>query len=75
SSDPLDTTVFMEGPSPSISEETLHTFVAPFGAIHYVKVPPSKSCGFIQYIRKSDAERAIEAHGGFPIGGYKVRLS
>ncbi|KIM20034.1 hypothetical protein M408DRAFT_82634, partial [Serendipita vermifera MAFF 305830] len=74
-SDPLNTTVFVGGLSPLISEETLRTFFAPFGAIHYVKVPPGKSCGFVQYVRKSDAERAIEALGGFSIGGSKVRLS
>lgn len=74
-SDPLNTTVFVGGLSPLISEETLRTFFAPFGAIHYVKVPPGKSCGFVQYVRKSDAERAIEALSGFSIGGSKVRLS
>ncbi|KIM21689.1 hypothetical protein M408DRAFT_29333, partial [Serendipita vermifera MAFF 305830] len=74
-SDPLNTTVFVGGLSPLISEETLRTFFAPFGAVHYVKVPPGKSCGFVQYVRKSDAERAIEALGGFSIGGSKVRLS
>ncbi|KIM20039.1 hypothetical protein M408DRAFT_82636, partial [Serendipita vermifera MAFF 305830] len=73
--DPLNTTVFVGGLSPLISEETLRTFFAPFGAIHYVNVPPGKSCGFVQYVRKSDAERAIEALGGFSIGGSKVRLS
>ncbi|KIM21683.1 hypothetical protein M408DRAFT_301926 [Serendipita vermifera MAFF 305830] len=74
-SDPLNTTVFMRGLSPLISEETLRTFFAPFGAIHYVKLPPSKSCGFVQYVRQGDAEQAIEALGGSPIGGSKVRLS
>ncbi|PVF99527.1 hypothetical protein CPB86DRAFT_703059 [Serendipita vermifera] len=74
-SDPLNTTVFVGGLSPLISEETLRTFFAPFGAIHYVKVPPGKSCGFVQFVRKSDAERAIEALSGFSIGGSKVRLS
>ena len=36
SSDPYNTTVFVGGWSPLISEETLRTFFVPFGEIHYV---------------------------------------
>jgi hypothetical protein len=36
SSDPYNTTVFVGGLSPLISEETLRTFFVPFGEIHYV---------------------------------------
>ena len=36
STDPYNTTVFVGGLSPLISEETLRTFFAPFGDIHYV---------------------------------------
>ncbi|KAJ1309215.1 hypothetical protein OPQ81_004884 [Rhizoctonia solani] len=50
-------------------------FFAPFGDIHYVKIPPGKGCGFVQFVRKADAERAIERMQGFPIGGGKIRLS
>lgn len=75
SSDPYNTTVFVGGLSPLISEETLRTFFAPFGDIHYVKVPAGKNCGFVQFIRKPDAERAIEKMQGFPIGGSRIRLS
>lgn len=38
SSDPYNTTVFVGGLSPLISEETLRTFFAPFGEIHYVSL-------------------------------------
>ncbi|KAF9780336.1 hypothetical protein BJ322DRAFT_334085 [Thelephora terrestris] len=75
SSDPYNTTVFVGGLSPLISEETLRTFFVPFGEIHYVKVPAGKNCGFVQFIRKPDAERAIEKMQGFPIGGSRIRLS
>ncbi|KAI0329577.1 hypothetical protein GY45DRAFT_1324863 [Cubamyces sp. BRFM 1775] len=75
SSDPYNTTVFVGGLSPLISEETLRTFFAPFGEIHYVKVPVGKHCGFVQFVRKPDAERAIEKMQGFPIGGSRIRLS
>ncbi|OBZ70485.1 Protein NAM8 [Grifola frondosa] len=49
SSDPYNTTVFVGGLSPLISEDTLRTFFAPFGEIHYVKVPVGKHCGFVQF--------------------------
>ncbi|RDX53713.1 hypothetical protein OH76DRAFT_1143082 [Lentinus brumalis] len=75
SSDPYNTTVFVGGLSPLISEDTLRTFFAPFGEIHYVKVPVGKHCGFVQFVRKPDAERAIEKMQGFPIGGSRIRLS
>ncbi|KAF5371184.1 hypothetical protein D9758_004211 [Tetrapyrgos nigripes] len=75
STDPYNTTVFVGGLSPLISEETLRTFFAPFGDIHYVKVPVGKHCGFVQFVRKADAEMAIEKMQGFPIGGSRIRLS
>ncbi|KAG6836192.1 hypothetical protein H0H93_010498 [Arthromyces matolae] len=75
STDPYNTTVFVGGLSPLISEETLRTFFIPFGDIHYVKVPVGKHCGFVQFVRKADAERAIEKMQGFPIGGSRIRLS
>ncbi|PFH50163.1 hypothetical protein AMATHDRAFT_61653 [Amanita thiersii Skay4041] len=75
STDPYNTTVFVGGLSPLISEETLRTFFAPFGDIHYVKVPAGKHCGFVQFVRKADAERAIEKMQGFPVGGSRIRLS
>lgn len=37
STDPYNTTVFVGGLSPLISEETLRTFFTPFGDIHYVR--------------------------------------
>ncbi|KAG8690112.1 RRM protein [Ceratobasidium sp. 423] len=75
SADPYNTTVFVGGLSGLIAEETLRGFFAPFGEIHYVKIPPGKGCGFVQFVRKVDAERAIERMQGFPIGGGKIRLS
>ncbi|EEB96142.1 hypothetical protein MPER_04772, partial [Moniliophthora perniciosa FA553] len=75
STDPYNTTVFVGGLSPLINEDTLRTFFAPFGDIHYVKVPVGKNCGFVQFVRKADAERAIEKMQGFPIGGSRIRLS
>lgn len=73
--DPKNTTVFVGGLSSLISEDTLKTFFAPFGAIAYVKIPPGKGCGFVSFVLKADAEKAIERMQGFPVGGCRIRLS
>ncbi|KAK7005552.1 hypothetical protein R3P38DRAFT_2647853 [Favolaschia claudopus] len=75
STDPYNTTVFVGGLSLLVGEDTLRTFFAPFGEIHYVKVPVGKHCGFVQFVRKADAERAIGKMQGFPVGGSRIRLS
>ncbi|KAJ7874177.1 hypothetical protein B0H14DRAFT_3555565 [Mycena olivaceomarginata] len=72
SMDPYNTTVFVGGLSPLVGEETLWTFFVPFGEIHYVKVPVGKHCGFVQFVRRADAERAIEKMQGFPVGGSEL---
>ncbi|KAF5366688.1 hypothetical protein D9757_013574 [Collybiopsis confluens] len=41
----------------------------------HVKVPVGKHCGFVQFVCKADARRAIEKMQGFPIGGSRIRLS
>ncbi|KAJ7823145.1 hypothetical protein B0H14DRAFT_2258152, partial [Mycena olivaceomarginata] len=74
STDPYNTTVFVGGLSPLVGEETLRTFFVLFGEIHYVKLPVGKYCGFVQFARKADAERAIEKMQGFPVGGNTVRF-
>lgn len=38
-------------------------------------MPVGKHCGFVQFVRKADAEKAIEQMQGFPIGGSRIRLS
>ncbi|KAJ7058927.1 hypothetical protein C8F01DRAFT_284331 [Mycena amicta] len=75
STDPYNTTVFVGGLSPLVGEDTLRTLFVPFGEIHYVKVPAGKHCGFVQFVRKADAEQAIETMQGFAVGGSRIRLS
>ncbi|KAK6972039.1 hypothetical protein R3P38DRAFT_3136982, partial [Favolaschia claudopus] len=43
--------------------------------IHYVKVPVGKRCGFVQFVSKAAADRAITKMNGFPIAGRQIRLS
>lgn len=44
STDPYNTTVFVGGLSPLIGEETLRSFFAPFGEIHYVSFTRTNDC-------------------------------
>ncbi|KAI7892040.1 uncharacterized protein EV154DRAFT_506124 [Mucor mucedo] len=73
--DPTNTTVFVGGLSSPVTEEELQYIFSPFGEISYVKIPPGKGCGFIQYVHRSSAERAIERMNGFAIGTSRIRLS
>lgn len=52
------------------------TFFQNFGEITYVKIPPNKGCGFVQYVRRADAEAAMLKMHDFPIHGKsRIRLS
>lgn len=76
SNDPSNTTVFVGGLPACISEGTLKTFFQNFGEITYVKIPPNKGCGFVQYVRREDAQQAMLKMHDFPIHGKsRIRLS
>jgi hypothetical protein len=53
----------------------LFSYFLPFGEIIYVKVPPGKGCGFVQYLHRQSAEQAIAQMNGYTINGSRVRLS
>lgn len=73
--DPSNTTVFVGGLSSPVSEDELLQIFSPFGEVSYVKIPPGKGCGFVQYVHRSSAEQAIERMNGFTIGTSRIRLS
>ncbi|GAA6062988.1 hypothetical protein JCM10212_004970 [Sporobolomyces blumeae] len=74
--DPNNTTVFVGGLPACISEETLKSFFQHFGEITYCKIPTGKGCGFVQFVRRQDAELAIAKMNDFPIHGKsRIRLS
>ncbi|KAL8279311.1 hypothetical protein RQP46_008348 [Phenoliferia psychrophenolica] len=74
--DPNNTTVFVGGLPACISEETLKSFFHHFGEITYCKIPTGKGCGFVQFVRRADAETAISKMNDFPIHGKsRIRLS
>ena len=58
--DPTNTTLFIGGLSASVTEEQLHALFGRFGDIIYVKIPPGKGCGFVQYVHRPVAETAMK---------------
>jgi RNA recognition motif-containing protein len=73
--DPNNTTVFVGGLSGYVTEDELRSFFQGFGEITYVKIPPGKGCGFVQFVQRHAAEMAINQMKGYPIGNSRVRLS
>lgn len=73
--DANNTTVFVGGLSSAVSEDELRQYFQGFGDITYVKIPPGKGCGFVQYVQRQSAEMAITQMQGYPIGNGRVRLS
>ncbi|OLL24868.1 putative RNA-binding protein [Neolecta irregularis DAH-3] len=73
--DPNNTTVFVGGLSSFVTEDELRSFFQGFGEITYVKIPPGKGCGFVQFVQRHAAEAAINQMQGYPIGSSRVRLS
>ncbi|KAG0095100.1 hypothetical protein BGZ93_006326 [Podila epicladia] len=73
--DPNNTTVFVGGLSGVSHEDELRNCFAMFGDITYVKIPPGKGCGFVQFVHRQSAEMAINQMNGYQIGNSRVRLS
>lgn len=70
--DPTNTTIFIGGLSPGITEDDLRNVFGRFGEIIYTKVPANKGCGFCQFVERSAAEKAmaqlqgqVRAHSSF----------
>lgn len=74
-SDPNNTTLFIGGLSSYVTAEELRVLFENFGKIVYVKIPPGKNCGFVQYFRRRDAEQALIQMQGYPLGHSRVRIS
>lgn len=73
--DPNNTTVFVGGLSGYVTEDELRSFFQGFGEITYVKIPPGRGCGFVQFVQRHAAEMAINQMQGYPIGNSRIRLS
>ncbi|XP_072951442.1 polyadenylate-binding protein RBP45-like isoform X2 [Typha angustifolia] len=73
--DPNNTTIFVGGLDPNISDEVLKQVFSPYGELVYVKIPVGKRCGFVQFASRASAEEAIRLQNGTQLGGQNIRLS
>ncbi|KAI8841248.1 hypothetical protein BC829DRAFT_364464 [Chytridium lagenaria] len=73
--DPSNTTVFIGGLNPSVSDEDLKAHFLQFGEILHTKIPPGRGCGFVTFAHRQSAEIAIQQMNNAIIGGARVRLS
>nr|DAD29841.1 TPA_asm: hypothetical protein HUJ06_031309 [Nelumbo nucifera] len=73
--DPNNTTIFVGGLDPNVSEEELRQIFAQFGELVYVKISLGNGYGFVQFGTRAAAEEAIQRLHGTLIGQQIVRLS
>ncbi|KAK3143660.1 hypothetical protein QOZ80_4AG0303250 [Eleusine coracana subsp. coracana] len=73
--DPSNTTIFVGGLDPNVTEDVLKQVFAPYGEVVHVKIPIGKRCGFVQFATRPSAEQALQMLQGTLIGGQNVRLS
>ncbi|KAF9604492.1 hypothetical protein IFM89_006847 [Coptis chinensis] len=73
--DITNTTIFVGGLDPNVTEEELRQIFAQFGDLVYAKTIPGKGCDFVQFGTRQSAEVAIQRLNGTMIGQQTVRLS
>ncbi|KAG8057031.1 hypothetical protein GUJ93_ZPchr0002g26670 [Zizania palustris] len=73
--DLTNTTVFVGGLDPNVSEDDLRQTFSQYGEISSVKIPVGKQCGFVQFVQRKNAEDALQGLNGSTIGKQIVRLS
>eukprot|EP00878_Enallax_costatus_P024240 GHUV01025853.1.p1 GENE.GHUV01025853.1~~GHUV01025853.1.p1 ORF type:complete len:263 (-),score=106.91 GHUV01025853.1:196-984(-) len=73
--DPSNTTLFIGGLSAGVSEDQLRAIFQNFGDVVYTKIPQGKGCGFVQFVNRPDAERAMAEMNGQIVGSSAIRIS
>ncbi|XP_071733262.1 polyadenylate-binding protein RBP47C'-like isoform X1 [Rutidosis leptorrhynchoides] len=73
--DSNNTTIFVGGLDPTVSDEDLRQPFSQYGDIISVKIPIGKGCGFVQFANRNNAEEALQKLNGTTIGKQTVRLS
>uniref|UniRef100_A0A2P2LNB7 Uncharacterized protein MANES_18G033900 n=2 Tax=Rhizophora mucronata TaxID=61149 RepID=A0A2P2LNB7_RHIMU len=74
-SDSTNTTIFVGGLDPNVTDEDLKQPFSEYGEIVSVKIPAGKGCGFVQFANRSSAEEALQKLNGTVIGKQTMRLS
>ncbi|KAL6543171.1 Polyadenylate-binding protein rbp45 [Orobanche hederae] len=73
--DPSNTTIFVGGLDPSVTDDYLKQVFSQYGELVHVKIPVGKRCGFVQFADRSCAEQALSNLNGTMLGGQNIRLS
>ncbi|GAX81410.1 hypothetical protein CEUSTIGMA_g8840.t1 [Chlamydomonas eustigma] len=73
--DPNNSTLFVGGLSPMITEDILRQVFLRYGDISYTKIPQGKGCGFVQFLERRAAEQAMNEMNGTMIYGSSIRIS
>ncbi|KAJ6328157.1 hypothetical protein OIU77_009949 [Salix suchowensis] len=73
--DSNNTTIFVGGLDPNVTDEDLKQPFSQYGEIVSVKIPVGKGCGFVQFANRNNAEEALQKLNGTAIGKQTVRLS
>uniref|UniRef100_A0A6N2MKC1 Uroporphyrinogen-III synthase n=1 Tax=Salix viminalis TaxID=40686 RepID=A0A6N2MKC1_SALVM len=73
--DSNNTTIFVGGLDPNVTDEDLKQPFSQYGEIVSVKIPVGKGCGFVQFANRNNAEEALQKLNGTVIGKQTVRLS
>jgi RNA recognition motif-containing protein len=73
--DPNNTTLFIGGLDINVDEMGLRQAFQPYGELLYVRVPPGKNCGFVQFSTRKSAEDALNNMNQQFIGNQRVRIS
>ncbi|KAF8405071.1 hypothetical protein HHK36_009968 [Tetracentron sinense] len=73
--DSSNTTIFVGGLDPNVTDEDLRQPFSQHGEIVSVKIPAGKGCGFVQFANRNNAEEALQRLNGTIIGKQTVRLS
>lgn len=70
-----NTTIFVGGLDPNVTDEDLRQIFGQYGDLLSVKIPVGKGCGFVQFSSRASAEEALQRLHGTVIGQQTIRLS
>lgn len=73
--DVSNTTVYVGGIDPSVTEDAIRAFFQPHGTIVSIKIPMSRGYAFVQFDRHDIAAQVIATLDGSQVGPSVVRLS
>ncbi|CAH9075969.1 unnamed protein product [Cuscuta europaea] len=74
-SDPNNTTIFVGGLDPNVTEDLLRQVFSQYGELVHIKIVAGKRCGFVQFATRASAEQAQSSLQGTVLGDHSIRLS